>query len=124
MRLVDISRYAKIEQLEVYPAGEVIFRQGDAGDEMYIVKTGEVDLTYGQGQSVRVGAGYSFGEMSIIDKGPRSADAVAVTDVELYPISQALFLVLVQDTPYFALEVMKSLAERLRTANSSGQQID
>jgi CRP-like cAMP-binding protein len=56
--------------------------------------------------------------MSIIDKHPRSADAVAVTDVELFPISRGLFLVLVQETPHFALEVMKSLSDRLRRANA------
>jgi CRP-like cAMP-binding protein len=56
--------------------------------------------------------------MSIIDKHPRSADATAVTDTRLYPVSRGLFLVLVQETPHFALEVMKSLTDRLRRANA------
>ena len=51
------------------------------------------------------------------DKRPRSATVTAVTDVVLAPISQGSFLVLVHDTPYFALEVMRSLSDRLRRAN-------
>jgi CRP-like cAMP-binding protein len=116
---VDIGLYVKNLEPVMYPAGEVLFRRGDPGGMMYVVKEGEVELTYGPGRSVRVGPGHSFGEMSIIDKSPRSADGVAVTDVELYPISQGLFLILVQETPYFALDVMKSLSERLRNANAS-----
>ena len=72
---------------------------------------------YDETRSVRLGAGESFGEMSLIDKRPRSATVTAVTDVVLAPISQGAFLVLVQDTPYFALEVMQSLSDRLRRAN-------
>ena len=116
---MDIGLYVKNLEAVAYPAGEVLFRRGDPGGMMYVVKDGEVELTYGPGRSVRVGPGNSFGEMSIIDKRPRSADGVAVTDVELYPISQGLFLILVQQTPYFALEIMKSLSERLRQANSA-----
>ena len=56
--------------------------------------------------------------LALIDGHSRSADVVASTDVELYPVNRSLFLVLVQDTPFFALEVMKSLTERLRRANT------
>jgi CRP-like cAMP-binding protein len=121
---VDIGLYVKNLEHVMYPAGEVLFRRGDPGGMMYVVKQGEIELTYGPGRSTRVGEGHSFGEMSIIDKGPRSADAVAVTDTELYPISQGLFLILVQETPYFALEVMRSLSERLRNANSANPPTD
>ena len=72
----------------------------------------------GPGSRATVGPGHSFGEMALIDGHSRSADVVASTDVELYPVNRSLFLVLVQDTPYFALEVMKSLTERLRRAGT------
>jgi CRP-like cAMP-binding protein len=121
---VDIGLYVKDLEPERYAAGEVLFQRGDVGGTMYVVKEGEVELTYGPGRSVRVGAGQSFGEMSIIDKSTRSADGVAVTDVELFPISQGLFLILVQETPYFALEVMRSLSERLRNANAANPRTD
>jgi CRP/FNR family cyclic AMP-dependent transcriptional regulator len=60
-----------------------------------------------------------FGEMALVDSAPRSADAVAVTDVTLVPISEKQFLFLVSQTPFFALKVMRVLARRLRASNSA-----
>jgi CRP/FNR family transcriptional regulator, cyclic AMP receptor protein len=117
---MNIELYAKSGEPVRHRAGDVIFRKGDDGDVLYIVGSGEVELVLDERHSVKVGKGESFGEMSIIDKSPRSADAIAVSDVELYPINRGLFLVLVQDTPHFALELMKSLTDRLRRANAVG----
>jgi CRP/FNR family cyclic AMP-dependent transcriptional regulator len=124
---VDISMYLKGAQTERFRAGDVIFpifRRGDPGDRMYLVKEGEVELTYGPGRSARVGLGASFGEMSLLERAERSADGVAVVDTELYPINRQLFLVLVGDTPYFALEIMKSLSNRLRTMTELAGRVD
>jgi len=60
-----------------------------------------------------------FGEMALIDDEPRSATAIAATDVELVPVSEKQFLFLVSQTPYFALKVMRVLATRLRETNKS-----
>ena len=60
-----------------------------------------------------------FGEMALIDSEARSATAVAITDVELVPITENQFLFLVGQTPYFALNVMRTLAQRLRVTNKS-----
>jgi CRP/FNR family transcriptional regulator, cyclic AMP receptor protein len=115
---VSLNVYVKGQPAERHAAGSVIFELGDPGSTMYVVGEGDVELRYA-GSSVRVGPGDSFGEMAIIDKRPRSATAIAVTDVELHPINQGLFLVLVHETPLFALEVMRSLSERLRRANEA-----
>jgi CRP-like cAMP-binding protein len=56
--------------------------------------------------------------MALIDNSPRSATAVASTDVVLVPVSEKQFLFLVSQTPFFALMVMRVLARRLRAANS------
>jgi CRP-like cAMP-binding protein len=114
---VDLSSYIGHLARETYAAGDTIFSKGDAGTSMYIVVEGEVDVAYDDQRSVRLGAGESLGEMSLIDQGPRSATVTAVTDVALAPINQGMFFVLVNDTPYFALEVMRSLSNRLRRAN-------
>jgi CRP/FNR family cyclic AMP-dependent transcriptional regulator len=60
-----------------------------------------------------------FGEMALIDDAPRSATAVAKTDVELVPVSEKQFLFLVSQTPYFALKVMRVLAKWLRATNKT-----
>ncbi len=57
--------------------------------------------------------------MALIDQAPRSADAIAVTDVTLVPVSEKQFLFLVSQTPFFALKVMRVLARRLRAANKA-----
>ena len=64
-----------------------------------------------------VGAGGMFGEMALIDHSPRSATVVAAADTELVPINERLFVILVQDTPFFALDVMRVLVERIRLMN-------
>jgi len=58
-----------------------------------------------------------LGEMSLVDDRERSASAVALVDCELVPIDEKRFLFLVQETPFFALEVMRTMARRLRAMN-------
>ncbi len=97
-----------------FAAGQSIFQQGDAGDFMYGIVEGTVEVLR-QGTVIdTLGAGEIFGEMAILDRQPRSADAVAKTDVKLAPVDERRFLMLVQNHPYFALTVMRIMAERLR----------
>lgn len=99
---------------EFFAAGQTIFAQGDAGDSMYVVLQGEVELAINGSVLERLGPGEPFGEMALIDRAPRVATVVAVTDCRLAAISEQRFLFLVQQTPYFALQIMKVMAERLR----------
>jgi CRP/FNR family transcriptional regulator, cyclic AMP receptor protein len=101
------------------PAGTVIFTEGDSGAEMFGVLEGEVEVRLPNGAVHRFGPDDTFGEMAIIDAAPRSATAVAVSDTRLAVIDRQRFLSLVQETPQFALQVMSSMAERLRAASSS-----
>jgi CRP-like cAMP-binding protein len=85
---------------------------------MFMVKTGEVEIIkYGKVID-SVGPGGIFGEMALIDISPRSAAARARSDCVLVPVDEYNFLFLVQHTPYFSLQVMRSLAERLRALMS------
>lgn len=98
----------------VLEAGEPVFFEHQQGDEMYAVLSGRIDvLTYGKVLE-QVGPGGMFGEMALIDEGPRSAAALAAERSEVFVISRALFLTLVAEHPPFALHVMKVLAQRLR----------
>jgi CRP/FNR family transcriptional regulator, cyclic AMP receptor protein len=116
---MDISLYLKGGETVSFAAGDVIFSEGDPGDVMFLVAEGEVELSYRSGTPVVVGPGESFGEMALIDRATRSADGRAKTDCVLYPIKRGLFLVLVQETPDFALEIMRSMSQRLRAANGA-----
>jgi CRP/FNR family transcriptional regulator, cyclic AMP receptor protein len=100
-------------------AGGVIFRQGDEAHELFVIKSGEVRIQLGNRTIAELHANDIFGEMALIDSEPRSATAVAITDVELVPVSEKQFLFLVGQTPYFALKVMRVLAQRLRATNKT-----
>ena len=82
---------------------------------MFGVVEGEVEVRLPDGTVRRLGPDDTFGEMAIIDRSPRSGTVVAVTDTKLAVIDQNTFLFLVQETPMFALQVMSSMAERLRS---------
>ncbi len=111
---VSIDLFRNAEEVEEYAAGERIFEEGRPGDRMYGVKTGEVEIAV-RGRPVEtVGPGGIFGEMALIDSHPRSATALARTDCVVVPVNAKRFAFLVQQTPMFALQVMRIMAERLR----------
>jgi CRP/FNR family cyclic AMP-dependent transcriptional regulator len=97
-----------------FRAGEIIFRQGDPRTFMFVVNEGEVEIRIGSKVVEVVEPGGIFGEMAMIDGSPRTATAVARFDCQLVPIDQKRFQFLVQQTPYFAIEVMRVLVGRLR----------
>jgi CRP/FNR family transcriptional regulator, cyclic AMP receptor protein len=112
MATLDLFRHA--DDAESYAAGQYIFAKGDPGEIMYAVVEGEIQILV-DGQVIdRVGPGGIFGEMALIDNSPRSGSAMAAVDSKLVPISKKRFLFLVQQTPFFSLDVMSIMAERLR----------
>jgi CRP/FNR family transcriptional regulator, cyclic AMP receptor protein len=99
---------------ESVSAGTTVFSEGDDGEQMYIVRSGEVTLSSDGHPLETVGEGGIFGELAVIDREPRSATAVTDTDSELVVIDKRRFWFLVQETPYFAEIVMKTMVNRLR----------
>ena len=97
-----------------FDAGERIFLEDDRGDCMYAVRTGKVDvITFGNVlESVEPGG--IFGEMALIDDGPRCAAALASEPTEVAVIDRTLFHTLIRQEPEFALEIMQLLTERIR----------
>jgi CRP-like cAMP-binding protein len=105
------------DTFNTYRTGDIIFREGDKGDLMYVVKAGNVDLQV-LGRTVEtLEPSDILGEMALLDNYPRSATAVAVTDCQLVPIDAEKFQFLISQTPYFAIEVMQIMARRLRHMN-------
>ena len=100
--------------LATYPAGATIFKEGDPGDKMYFVQSGDVELRVG-GKPVHViETGGFFGEMALIEDAPRSASAHAATECHLMPVDRERFATLVKMTPDFVIEMMRTLSNRLR----------
>jgi CRP-like cAMP-binding protein len=103
--------------LATFAAGDVVFAEGDKGDKMYVVRSGEIEIERNGKVIETLPPGGIFGEMALIDGSPRAATARAKTDCEVAPISEKSFLFLVHETPFFAVSVMRALAERLRRSN-------
>jgi len=100
-------------------AGGNIVVEGSVGTEMFLLRKGQAEVRV-NGETVEaIDAGGIFGEMALIDQSPRGATVTAVADCEVIPIDERLFIVLVQRSPYFGLEVMRTLAGRLRAMNRS-----
>lgn len=98
--------------------GEFLFREGDEARALYIVKRGVLRVVSGSTVYEIVKAGGIVGEMAILDEEmPRSASVIAGTYAELLEVDVPKFLSLVENTPSFALTVMRVIARRLRIMN-------
>ncbi len=110
--------FSRERNIVTVKAGEALFRAGDPGECMYAVLSGEARIADGNVVYEELSPGGIVGEMALIDHAPRSATVTAVTDCTLAEIDEKRFLFLVQQTPSFALNVMRVLSHRLRRMNS------
>jgi CRP-like cAMP-binding protein len=113
--IFDFSIFARRGiPLKRFEAGERIFLEHDAGDAMYVVRSGAVDVISFGRVLEQVEEGGVFGEMAIIDDSPRAAAALASQPTEVAVIDKATFLTLVAEEPEFALKIMQLMAQRAR----------
>lgn len=117
-RLAEVSRELERQHL---PAGQVLFNQGDAGDELFIVQDGCVAIFApsidrpGQEKPLRLfKAGDLLGEMALIDRQPRSLSARTEEPTHLLVLRGDSFRRLVRDDPAVAVAVMGGLSDRIR----------
>jgi CRP/FNR family transcriptional regulator, cyclic AMP receptor protein len=94
--------------------GHVVFQEGDKGDSMYIVLEGELEIRVKDKVIDTTGPGGIVGEMALIDNSPRSASCVAKTACKIVPVNERQFNFMVQETPNFAITVMRMMCDRLR----------
>ena len=104
-----------------FKAGDRIIAEGDNGDTAFFIVSGSVEVSIGRGASARtVGTletGEVFGEMSLIEPGPRSATVTAATDTECLAASYEEFIAAIEENPTRAVGFMKTLVRRLRLMN-------
>jgi CRP-like cAMP-binding protein len=101
--------------LRDYAPGEFIFRNGDRADYLAVVLSGSVEMRRCGSKLSVASAGAIFGEMGLIDDMPRNADAVAVTHCRIATVGEGQFRTLMDQSPRFALSIMRTLTDRLRT---------
>ena len=112
--MASLKLFRNAPEVIAVSAGNYVFRKGETAKVMYLIIEGEVELMLGDTVVETAGEGSFIGEMALIEDEPRSASARARGDCRVFPIDEARFQLLVKETPFFALQMMKTLAQRLR----------
>ena len=102
-----------------YGTGEIVFVTGDPGDSMYVIRKGEVEVFFKDDTGAKVvletaGPGDFFGELSLLDSGPRTASAVVTRDLEALRVDRRDLDQLLKLQPGSALELLTSMGRRMR----------
>ena len=97
-----------------YGSGEVVYREGDAGERLYLVETGAVRLSSRQGGAVSIGGGDFFGESSVLTGEPHRVTAVADGDTDIWELSREDFEALALKFPVLGLNLSRGLVRRTR----------
>jgi signal transduction histidine kinase len=105
------------------PAGQLVLREGDQGDSLYVVLTGELEVSKRQGsQDILLAlykSGQFFGEMALLEQAPRSASVRTLQESRLLVISQAAFQTLLTCSPSAPLKILHTVTSRLRSTESA-----
>ena len=112
----DLSRIAALAEEVEIPEGRVLMRQGDFGQEAFVIADGRANATIRGKRSAKLGPGECFGEMALLHSAPRSATVTAETDMRLFVLGSRQFSALIRDNPGIAQRVLAAVAERLREA--------
>jgi CRP/FNR family cyclic AMP-dependent transcriptional regulator len=104
--------------------GTILFAEGDGGDQLYVIAEGKLKLGTSSGDGREnllsiLGPGEMFGELSLFDPGPRTSTATAVTDAKLLSLGQEKLLPWLVENPKVSLQLLASLAQRLRRTNEA-----
>jgi signal transduction histidine kinase len=118
----DLAAIKRETREMTFPGGAEIFKEGDAGDAMYAVASGLVQIsgliTEGNRQVFsRMVPGELFGEMAVLDSQPRSACAMAEVETIVYCVPREVLLKLLERSPQFSLNMMREITHRLREFN-------
>jgi len=111
--VVTISIFQKQPDPQTFSAGQVIFEEGQSGDFMYGILEGKVDILVNGKVVESIDVGEVFGVGMLVGIKNRTYTAIANVDTKLAFLDEEKFLFAVQETPMFALKVMKSYSERL-----------
>ncbi len=112
----DVRRVASVAEETWFNAGHVVVQEGEPGSSFYVILDGEARVTKGaSGRTVaRLKAGDYFGELALLDGGPRSATVIAETSLDAVGIQRSAFRKMLTQEPEVGLRIMAGVAARLR----------
>jgi CRP/FNR family cyclic AMP-dependent transcriptional regulator len=102
-----------VDEIDV-PSGRILMRQGDRGDEMFVVVSGELDIDRDGRLINHMGPGAAVGEMSLLSEGPRTATVTTVGPTRLLVLAHREFHSLMDDHPAVRMRVLEGLADKVR----------
>jgi len=115
----DLQTIARVVKDIDHPAGTVIAREGEPGVGLFVIVDGEAQVSIGGTKKTKLVAGDFFGEIALLDGGPRTATVTALTDVELLGLTEWVFRGLMQEHPSIAIKTLQQMAGRLRSATDA-----
>jgi CRP/FNR family transcriptional regulator, cyclic AMP receptor protein len=115
----DLQLIARVVKDVTHPAGTVIAREGEPGVGLFVIVEGQAEVTIGGKRKAKLGPGDFFGEIALLDGGPRTATVTTLTDVKLLGLTEWVFRGLMQEHPAIAVKTLQQMAGRLRDATKA-----
>ena len=115
----DLQTIARVVREIPHKAGTVIAREGEPGVGLFVILSGTADVSIGGKKKATLGAGDFFGEIALLDGGPRTATVTAKTDVQLLGLTEWVFRGLMVEHPSIALKTLQQMAGRLRVVTKA-----
>jgi CRP-like cAMP-binding protein len=115
----EIQMIARVVREIPHVAGTVIAREGEPGVGLFVIMSGNADVSIGGRKKATLGPGDFFGEIALLDGGPRTATVTAKTDVQLIGLTEWVFRGLMVEHPSIALKTLQQMAGRLRSATKA-----
>jgi CRP/FNR family transcriptional regulator, cyclic AMP receptor protein len=115
----DLERLAGATDEVTVEAGKVLTTEGTVGREAFVIIDGVAEVRKGDRVETELGVGAHFGELALLDGGPRTATVVAQTEMTLLVLSKPAFNAVLDEIPTLAHKLLVSLARRLRTSEQS-----
>src|SRR5512134_4019082 len=107
-----------VKQIQ-HPEGTVIAREGEPGIGLFVIQSGTAEVTIGGKKKASLAPGEFFGEIALLDGGPRTATVTATSDIELLGLTEWVFRGLMQEHPSIAVKTLQQMATRLRNATKA-----
>ena len=115
----DLQTIARVVKDIDHGAGTVIAREGEPGIGLFVIVDGYADVTIGGVKKATLGPGDFFGEIALLDGGPRTATVTATSDIQMLGLTEWVFRGLMQQHPSIAVKTLQQMATRLRNATKA-----
>ena len=114
----ELALIARASDEVSVPAGKELVREGTTGHEFFLILSGEASVRRNGRKVVTLGSGQYFGELALLDRGPRTATVVAETPMELLVLGQREFAGVLDEVPHLAHKLLTIMAGRVREADA------